>query len=168
MVDAFLAQPAVISALGVAGLTWQDCSHAVNIELVFAGDWMRNLAQVVPNILASGVRVIAYSGEYDFICNWYGGNAWTNALVWPGQQAFQTAQNTTWLYNGEEAGSSRTADGFTFVRVKDAGHMVPLNQPERALDLLARVINGQPFDGTPAAAQAETPVAKENPAIALE
>jgi cathepsin A (carboxypeptidase C) len=101
-------------------------------------------------------------GEYDFICNWYGGQAWTNGLVWPGQQAFINAANTTWTYANEEAGSSRTAGGFTFVRVKDAGHMVPLNQPERALDMLARVISGQPFDSP---SKVET-IAPE--AIALE
>jgi len=48
--------------------------------------------------------------------------------------------------DGEKAGSARTADGLTFVRVNDAGHMVPLDQPRRALDLFTRFIHHQPFD----------------------
>lgn len=66
-VDAFLAQPEVAAALGVTGLTWQSCNRIVSLELVFAGDWMRNLALQVPAILASGVRIVVYSGEYDFV-----------------------------------------------------------------------------------------------------
>lgn len=148
-VDLFLAQPAVISALGTTGITWQSCNKIVELELVFAGDWMRDLSLEIPAILASKVRVIVYSGEYDFVCNWYGGLAWTNALVWPGQSAFVSAQNTTWIStDGQIGGSARTFDGFTFLRVKDAGHMVPLNQPQRALDLLSRVISGEPFDSS--------------------
>lgn len=158
-VDLFLAQPAVAQALGVVGITWQSCNRAVDLALVFAGDWMRDLAPQVPKILGQGVRVVVYSGEYDFICNWYGGLAWTNNLVWAGQSKFVNAQNTTWTYENEEAGTSRTFGGFTFVRVKDAGHMVPLNQPARALDLLARVFSGAPFDNSQAEPkQVATPV----------
>jgi len=94
-VDALLALPEVQQALGVEGHTWQDCNRIVDLELIFAGDWMRDLSVVVPNILASGVRVVVYSGEDDFICNWYGGFAWTTSLIWPGQFAFQNAANTT-------------------------------------------------------------------------
>lgn len=166
-VDTFLAQPEVQAALGVTDRTWQDCNRLVDLALVFAGDWMLNLAAEVPAILASGVRVVVYSGEYDFICNWYGGNAWTNALEWPGQQSFNTATNTTWIVDGAEAGSSRTAQGFTFVRVKDAGHMVPLNQPVNALDLLARVISGASFDASPAYVEDNSAPTQE-PSIAIE
>ena len=55
----------------------------------------------------------------------YGGLAWTNALVWPGQEQFVNAQNTTWISTDNQiGGSARTYGGFTFLRVKDAGHMV--------------------------------------------
>lgn len=148
-VELFLAQPVVQAALGVTGHTWQSCNRIVELELVLAGDWMRDLSVEIPDILSSDVRVVVYSGEFDFVCNWYGGFAWTTGLVWTGQFDFVNAQNTTWMYEGNVAGSSRTAQGFTFVRVKDAGHMVPLNQPERALDMLNRIISGEPFDGQP-------------------
>ena len=62
-VDAFLAQPIVEEALGVVGRKWQDCNRLVSMELVFAGDWMLNLATEVPALLSSGVRVVVYSGE---------------------------------------------------------------------------------------------------------
>lgn len=120
----------------------------MSLELIFAGDWMRDLSTKVPDILASGVRVVVYHGEDDFICNWYGGAAWTNALSWPGQSAFNSAPNTTWTVNGTVAGSARSAQGLTFVRVSEAGHMVPLDQPLAALDLITRIVTGAPFDGS--------------------
>lgn len=66
-VDLFLAQPDVIAALGTTGITWQSCNRIVELELVFAGDWMRDLSLEIPGILASKVRVVVYSGEYDFV-----------------------------------------------------------------------------------------------------
>jgi carboxypeptidase C (cathepsin A) len=63
-VDAFLAQPEVEAALGVTGRAWVDCNRMVDLELIFAGDWMLNLATEVPALLASGVRVVVYSGQF--------------------------------------------------------------------------------------------------------
>jgi len=65
------------------------------------------------------------------------------------------------MVNGTNAGSSRTAQGFTFTRVASAGHMVPMNQPEAALDLLARVISGAPFDSNPSNAVEQAELAQE-------
>jgi carboxypeptidase C (cathepsin A) len=122
-VDGFLAKPDVAAALGVTGITWQSCNRLINIGLVFAGDWMRDLTPLVPKILSTGVRIVVYAGEYDFVCNWYGNQAWMHAMQWPGQSAFINAKNTTWVVNQQEAGTARQAKGLTFLRVKDAGHV---------------------------------------------
>lgn len=45
---------------------------------------MTDLSWKVTDILAKGVDVLAYHGDKDFICNWRGGEAWTNAVEWPG------------------------------------------------------------------------------------
>jgi len=145
LVNSFLAQPAVIQALGVEGRIWNSCNRLVELELVFAGDWMLNYASDIPELLAQNISVLVYSGEFDFICNWYGGSAWTHGLQWPGQQAFNRAPNVTWHVNGAEAGSAISAQGFTFLRVKDAGHMVPMDQPTNALAMLDTFLHNRPF-----------------------
>ena len=43
---------------------------------------MNNLAPKVKYLLENGVRVLVYSGTLDFICNWMGGEAWTNGFNW--------------------------------------------------------------------------------------
>ncbi len=51
-----------------------------------------------------------------------------DTMQWSGQQAFLQATNTTWNYNGNAVGTSRTANGLTFVVVDNAGPMVPHDQ----------------------------------------
>jgi cathepsin A (carboxypeptidase C) len=35
-------------------------------------------------LLDEGVPILIYHGDKDFICNWMGGLAWTEALEWTG------------------------------------------------------------------------------------
>lgn len=146
LVDAFLKKPDVIAALGVAGHTWADCNRVVDLELVLAGDWMLNFDDKLNDLLANDINVLVYSGEDDFICNWYGGHAWTHALKWPGQAAFNAAANTTWHVDGQVAGTATSAKGLTFLRVKDAGHMVPMDQPVHALAMLRNLFARGPWN----------------------
>jgi len=92
------------------------------------------------------VDVIFYNGDEDLICNFYGTSAFLESMVWPGQNAFANAPNVTWTVNGVAAGTSRTADGLTYVVVGEAGHMVPHDQPANALDLLNNLLTGSPFN----------------------
>jgi carboxypeptidase C (cathepsin A) len=46
------------------------------------GDWMLNLQDDVTYLLENGIRVLVYSGDKDYICNWRGGEKWTNTLDW--------------------------------------------------------------------------------------
>ena len=61
------------------------------------GDWMTNLAPKVTDILNDGsVDVLVYSGDKDFICNWRGGEAWTDGCSWTGQKDFQKEDYKKW------------------------------------------------------------------------
>jgi cathepsin A (carboxypeptidase C) len=42
------------------------------------GDWILDLSDQVAYLLDNGVKGLVYSGDKDFICNWRGGEAWTN------------------------------------------------------------------------------------------
>ena len=80
----------------------------------------------------------------DFICNWLGNQAWTLALEWPGKTAFNEEGMHDWVRHGTPSGQARSSGPFTFLRVYNAGHMVPLDQPEAALDMVNNFIyNGK-------------------------
>ena len=134
------------AALGVTGASakWASCNMAVNTA--FADDWMAAQQQTVPPLLAAGVRVLIYAGDADFVCNWMGNKAWTLALPWGGHAAFNSAADHEWTNAaGEKAGTARHAEGFTFLQVNDAGHMVPMDVPRNALEMVQTFTDGGAF-----------------------
>jgi len=138
----YLALPSVQSALGVTGHKWSDCNHEVAIGFELGGDWMRNFQTMIPDQLAAGIRVMLYAGDQDYICNWLGNQAWTLALDWPHKEDFNNDVPKNWTTpEGKTGGMLRTANNFSFLRVYDAGHMVPRDQPAVALAMLNAFIS---------------------------
>jgi len=144
LVEKFLDQKEVKRALGVIK-PWAECNQLVDLVMVYDGDWMLRFDQCVADALAAHVRVLIYAGEYDFICNWMGNAAWTDSLDWDGANAFRKARNMLWNINGVTVGSYKSAKGLTFLKVKNAGHMVPMDQPFNSLDMLMKHFNHE-FD----------------------
>jgi len=143
LMDQFLAQPKVLKALGVSpNADYSDCNQIVHTLML--EDWMANLDVVIPSLL-SEYRVLVYSGELDFICNWMGGYAWASQLKWNGQQQFNQTAWKNWMVGGKAAGTSKTSLNLTFLKVANAGHMVPMDQPLNALDMLKRFLKNNPF-----------------------
>ena len=136
--DDLLALPEVREALNVGKRSWSQCNMIVHTFML--GDWMTSLESKVKYALDNDVNILVYSGDKDFICNWRGGEAWTNAIGWDGQSNFQSAEYEKWTVDGEGAGEFKQVDNFTFLRVYDAGHMVPMDQPKRALEMLRKFI----------------------------
>ena len=54
------------------------------------------------------------------------------------QADFDKAPFKNWMVSGRLAGSVKSGAGLTFIEVENAGHMVPLNQPEVVSGLLER------------------------------
>lgn len=146
----FLNRADVKASLGAdANIQWQTCNMQVNMQ--FAGDWLHRFDLLIPPMLEKGIRFMQYSGANDFICNNIGNKAWTLALPWSGQNRFDKAADQKWEVNGTYAGTARFISGpntpiqMAFLKVYDAGHMVPMDQPAFALDLITKFINNKPF-----------------------
>jgi serine carboxypeptidase-like clade 4 len=143
-VKKFLSQPSVQKALGVSGHSWSDCNMQVHFLLL--GDWLVNLDKHIPNLLENGYRVLVYSGMLDFICNYLGGESWTTQLPWSGQKQFNSSSYINWNVDGKLAGYSKNYKEFTFLKVLNAGHMVPMDQPKNSLDMVNRFLFNKPFN----------------------
>eukprot|EP01036_Dinobryon_divergens_P023809 gene23809-32198_t len=132
---------------------WKSCNNAVNAQ--FSSDWMKNYQQVIPAMIEDGVRVLIYAGDVDFICNWIGNKAWTQELTWTGKKAFNAEDDHEWSYTSADksvwGGLARTArartggGSLTFLQVFEAGHMVPMDQPAAALEMLKAFTANQAF-----------------------
>jgi cathepsin A (carboxypeptidase C) len=100
---------------------------------------MHEFSSAVSEVLGAGIDVLLYAGEYDFICNWMGNHAWSLEMEWDHKDAFNAAANTTWTASDGEVGGSYISANegqFTFLKVKDGGHMVPRDQPAKSLDMV--------------------------------
>ena len=132
--DKFIAREDVRAELGVGNRSWSSCNMLVHTLML--GDWVTNLEGSISNVLKNGVKVLVYSGDKDWICNWRGGEAWTNDLEWSKKTQFNSVEYTKWNVDDKAAGEYKNVDNFTFLRVYDAGHMVPMDQPKIALEML--------------------------------
>lgn len=149
-VDLFLNRADVKAALGVrADAKWEVCNDTVHAG--FIADWFQDISLLVPDLLASNIRVLIFAGNMDFICNWVGNKAWTMEMAWPHRDEFRNLTDIAWKVDGKEVGFSRTISTpseqllFTFLEVHNAGHMVPLNQPRVGQVMLQHLMNGTRF-----------------------
>jgi carboxypeptidase D len=92
-------------------------------------------------------RLLFYNGQTDLICNHVGVDRSLRALDWAGKADFARAEARPWLRSGHVAGFLKRARNLALLAVKDSGHMVPMDQPAAALDMIAAFIGDAPFDG---------------------
>ncbi|XP_068634901.1 serine carboxypeptidase-like [Aristolochia californica] len=138
--EKFLDQKPVKEALGVGNRKFVSCNPVVYEAMI--ADWMKNLEVGIPSLVEDGIEVLIYAGEYDLICNWLGNFRWVNAMEWSGQKMFVDAPMSPFIVDGKEAGLLKTYGPLSFLKVHDAGHMVPMDQPMAALEMLKRWTQG--------------------------
>ncbi|XP_010514837.1 PREDICTED: serine carboxypeptidase-like 48 [Camelina sativa] len=139
--EKFLNQKSVRRALGVGDIEFVSCSTAVYDAMQM--DWMRNLEVGIPALLQDGIKLLVYAGEYDLICNWLGNSKWVHQMEWSGQKEFVAAATVPFLVDNKEAGLMKNHGSLTFLKVHDAGHMVPMDQPKAALQMLQNWMQGK-------------------------
>ncbi|KAF8183774.1 serine carboxypeptidase [Mycena galopus ATCC 62051] len=154
-VDIWMNDPKVKVALGVDPTRkFSSTSMEVNLAFTIQGDGAHNSAALLTELVNGGVRLLIYAGNADMICNYMGNERWLEVLDSSFQSEFLAARPLPWVTTGSGmlAGTVRSAGGkgftagnVTFVTVFEAGHMVPYDQPEAALDLFSRWISNTPL-----------------------
>lgn len=141
----YLNRPYIQQELGTRATKYDSCSEEVFNRFLLSGDQMKPYQEKVAELLDEyDFPVLVYSGDKDYICNWLGGQAWTNQLEYSNKFNFQAAPvKDYYTLNGTIAGEVKNYDKFTFLRVFEAGHMVPKDQPESSLDFVNRWISGE-------------------------
>ncbi|CAF2120813.1 serine carboxypeptidase-like 47 isoform X2 [Brassica rapa] len=148
--EAFLNQKKVRKALGVGNIDFVSCSTTVYKAML--NDWMVNLADKIPRLLEDGISLLVYAGEFDIICNWLGNSRWVDQLNWSNQKEYGSAKRVPFLVDGKEAGLMKNHGPLTFLKVHDAGHMVPMDQPKASLQMLQTWMQGKLATPTPTGA----------------
>eukprot|EP00435_Cladocopium_sp_Y103_P013536 s5681_g3.t1 len=64
-------------------------------------------------------------------------------LNWPHAAEFQAASDEDWKLDGRTVGKLRSSNGLNFMQVYEAGHMVPMDQPKVALQMMSDFVYGK-------------------------
>ncbi|XP_054785591.1 serine carboxypeptidase-like [Prosopis cineraria] len=139
--ETFLNKKEVKNALGVGEMKYITCS--VTVYAGMKNDWMRSMEGAIPALLEDGIRMLVYAGDKDLICNWLGNARWVEAMEWSGQDAFLKSPNVSFVVDGKEAGRLLSHEPLSFLKILEAGHMVPMDQPKVALEMLTRWMQGK-------------------------
>lgn len=166
-VDGTMAQfyntPAVQDALNVVPHRhWIECMPGAGRRLdarddhqselpgkhLLAHDEPRSVAQYIAALLDAGIRVLIYNGDRDMTTNVQGSEQVLDAMEWKGSGGWNDGNFTRGLWLASETkvgGYTKTYKDLEFVVVLNSGHLVPMNVPEAALDLVTRFLNGSSF-----------------------
>ncbi|XP_065287707.1 probable serine carboxypeptidase CPVL [Dermacentor albipictus] len=143
---AFVDSPVVRKAIHVGNLTFNNGdateSHLQEDIMQSVKPWLASLMD------KPQYKVLIYNGQLDIIIAYPLTDNFVCSIQWSGKEAFDKAERKIWKRpdgNGV-AGYVRKVGNFTQVLVRDAGHILPYDQPEVALDLITRFIDGKPFD----------------------
>ncbi|XP_015127285.1 venom serine carboxypeptidase [Diachasma alloeum] len=122
-----------------------NCSfhfEASEVENHLKNDITRSEADKVA-ILAKYYRVMIYNGQLDIIVAYPLTENYLMNLKWIGAEDYKKAARRKWIVDGEIAGYVKTAGNLIEVLVRNAGHMVPGDQPKWAWDLITRFTKGK-------------------------
>ena len=87
-----------------------------------------------------------YNGQLDVIIAWPLTESFLTSLNWSADRNYTGTQRSLWHVGGQVAGYAKQVGNFTQVLVRNAGHMVPYDQPKWAFDLINRFTSGKNFD----------------------
>lgn len=126
----YINSPAVLNQLQ-ADKYWEECSDDIFYSMNRI-DANRDVTPQLAKILNADIPVLIYYGDKDYICNWFGGITYLKGVAWKHQQDFLAAATVP----EGDYGESMTAANLKFLRVFNAGHMVPTDQPEAARQMI--------------------------------
>jgi len=136
-VSNWLNQDDVRTALHISdqALDWTLCSDVVSYSSQY-DDMTSQFNELLPS-----VRALIYNGDFDTVCNFLGDQWFVESL---GREV--VSSYNYWTDSaGVVAGYGKAFDSIQFTTVRGSGHLVPQDQPERALALFTRFLNNESF-----------------------
>lgn len=99
----------------------------------------------VGKLIRGGVKVVVYQGQLDMICGTLGAESWIAKLDWDGLPWFLNSSRKP-LYAPSKLAKKETGaflknyKNFELYYILSAGHMVPIDAPEMALEMLKMIL----------------------------
>ncbi|SCV68627.1 BQ2448_748 [Microbotryum intermedium] len=144
---------------------WTECNGGVGSN--FWASESVPAVQLLPKLLEE-IPVLLFAGDQDLICNHLGIERLIEGLTWKGETGFGTETAKNWFVNGKPAGQWTTARGLTYVKIADASHMVPYDQPLASHDMLLRFLDVNLLGAAGSSARVPSKVGDEVEAVVGE
>ena len=141
----FMRSPEVIEAVGSDVDDFVGCSNEVGADFVLAQDFTQNEAPDVLAMLDAGIDVLFYDGALDWICSWPGVYRLVERLRYEKHAEFTSKPLSVWYVDGKPAGETKAAGHLTWMKVYDAGHMVPHDKGKQSLVMVKQWLSKQKF-----------------------
>lgn len=133
-----------------AGQVYQECtnppydalSHQDGLGVV------NEVVKVLDHVEEGGnkVRLLFFNGVTDLICNHVGNEVLLENLPWKNTESYVQAPRSAWkskLQHGDKiSGYIKEFENLLYLKVMDSGHMVPMDVPDVALDMMRLFLYG--------------------------
>jgi len=119
-------------------LNYTSCNQ--DIYKKFRNDISRSYAPQL-QMLAGKIKILIYNGQDDIIVNTPGVINMINNLDLPFEHDIRTVKKHMWKEMNHVAGWVQTKGNFYFAVAYGAGHMVPIDKPREAKDMLDHFMN---------------------------
>ena len=145
LVESYMNQQDVRAALNAlhSPLKFVECADPPYFALSHQDG--KSIVPEITSLLNSGLDILFFSGQYDMICHHIGTEKVLDKLKWSGQKEWLNTKPGIWTVEGKTAGYIRSYLNLKYLLVINTGHMVPLNNPIAALEMLSKFINKKDF-----------------------
>ena len=134
----------------VARQIYQECADAPYYALSHQ-DGLGVVPELV-RLLESGHRLLFYNGMNDLICNHVGTERALLGLPWKHRNDFAMAQRHVWSVQEEKNNNPTMSvyvqqfENLLYLKIPNAGHMVPLDRPVLALEMMRAFLYNHNFE----------------------
>ena len=138
------------SSATAAGQRYRECTDPPYNAL--AGNDGKGVVDDVVQILEhpDNVQLLFFNGIHDIICNHVGNEVFLQKLPWEYASDWTMAERYAWFAaNGEPgkvSGYMKEHKNLRFLKIMDAGHMVPMDVPHVAAEMMKLFVSGGSFD----------------------
>ncbi|CAG4931554.1 venom serine carboxypeptidase [Colias croceus] len=136
-----IQKSAVRKAIHVGNLKFNDGKE---VENHLKQDVMQSVAPWISELL-DHYYVLVYNGQIDIIVAYPLTLNYLRNLNFTGADEYRSAKRYHWLVDNELAGYVKQGGKLVEIMVRDAGHMVPGDQPKWALDMITRLTHEKTF-----------------------
>lgn len=138
------------SAATEAGQRYKECTDPPYNALSHQDGL--GVTQDVVDILEheDNIRLLFFNGMEDLICNHVGNEKLLENLPWKGREDWVKGARYAWMSQYEEEGKvsgyMKEYENLMFLKLLGSGHMVPLDIPDKSLDMMRIFVTNGSFE----------------------